>query len=551
MQQRRRRRTHIADQRDPERARGHHAVRHRPVRASAGAGIPDVGAEPGEPRLRHAQPERVERPREIAPADGGRIKPEAVQHLDGRPTGDEIGRRRSRYRVPRRHADRRATALRGCPVGRRLDRRRARCHRPAKITQGQHAEQNGVRRRLRRGGTRGGAEEPPDLVSHLGRDDPPVGFGVVAGNQVASAPDFRHQQIADVLVAVVHHRRVPDHGEAASTRLAIAVHRHGEAVGRRDRLALEGEVADTASDRQAQIDVVIRPRDHVVAVAEHRRVEGGVTDRVGGVVADAFLKVGFELGPGEPHRPERVLVRIQREDVAQADVAVGEAGARAECGGRGQLGARPSPLHPLDERDDRGRLGPPQCGGHGTAGFAEGLVRPLPHSGAERRLARGEARRDRHPGEVHRFRADPGRAPASACPDDLEVHHGERLGVGLRLHEVHATEDGVAHPAVGVPDDHQVGPNGESGQRDRGVLGTYAGRIVGAGFLHAAVEDGDDDVGLAAQGGQHLRDAFGDRRHPHPATDRLAAPDHHTGCREARDAHSDPVPRQYRVRWKL
>ena len=229
-----------------------------------------------------------------------------------------------------------------------------------------------ARRRAQRAVQAGGAEHPQhDRVAggarqRLGRDvvdlphrhrrhlghDAPFGRGD-RGRVERRAPDLLLEQIPYPLALVVDHRRAGHHRIAAGAGLAVAVERHREAVRRLHPPAADREVPDPAADRLPQVHVVARAADDIEVVSGHRVVERHPARGVHPEVPRAPLQILAQLLAGDAHRPQRVLVGVEAEDVPAADRVGGESRAKVEGRAGGELRARPPALrlqHPIQDR---------------------------------------------------------------------------------------------------------------------------------------------------------------------------------------------------------
>ena len=59
--------------------------------------------------------------------------------------------------------------------------------------------------------------------------------------------------------------------------------------------------------------------------------------------------------------------------------------------------------------------------------------------------------------------SNPNEPPTIVLPNQVEVSNGHAGREGPGLHEVHSTNDRIAHLPVGMADDHEIGTNQERG----------------------------------------------------------------------------------------
>ena len=74
------------------------------------------------------------------------------------------------------------------------------------------------------------------------------------------------------------------------------------------------------------------------------------------------------------------------------------------------------------------------------------------------------------------------------------MHHHDALGPVLRLDEMDTVEHGIAHLAMRMSHDDQVGLRRQQRQHGRRVLDTDAGGVVRRFAVHAAVNQHDLEI---------------------------------------------------------
>ena len=251
-----------------------------------------------------------------------------------------------------------------------------------------------------------------------------------------------------------------------------------------------------------------------------------------------MLEVFPQLLARDPHGAKRVLVRIDPDDVALMNVALGQSRLDVEGGRRRQLRARAAALHLVDEIEQRRVLHPRKARIEARCRAPDG--RPGPQAG---RLVCGveslrEARQLRHVRQRDQVAVDSGDAVASRrVARQRHVDDGDALHPILRLHEVHAVDDRVADLAVRVPDDHDVRFGIHRGQGRRVVLRPDPGRVV-ARFAESAVNQDDLEVGaFTLHARERRRCGARDAAEAHARRGELRAiPQHRARRRKAGDA---------------
>ena len=338
-----------ADDADPDRPALHERVgadpRHRrPIREA------HVGAEDGVSRVAHAGAERVLAPVELVIAKGTRGEADRVEHRDHRPAECEVGCWRALELIAAVQDDRltrRRGALRLCAANGRGEVRGAAsanavhvgtCLEGAvHVVGGDDAEACGRSSAHRPSGAAGSGRRHDSrrvrilamLASHLvverchrrRRLDSPVRREIVGGHDGAASPHFLHQQLADVLLLVIHDRRTAEHPEAAAARLPVVVQRHREAVLRHDGASAYGEPSHALAGRARDVQGVVGARDDVEAEPGDQRIDGDGAIARGAVVARTLLQVRAQLRAGDADGPERIVVRVQRLQPSHGDRA--------------------------------------------------------------------------------------------------------------------------------------------------------------------------------------------------------------------------------------
>src|SRR5437764_14023033 len=106
-------------------------------------------------------------------------------------------------------------------------------------------------------------------------DDRPAGPEIGCGLDHSRAAEFVHEQLADVLAAVVDDARVRHHRVPATAGLPVAVHRQREAVGGLYDPAFIRWAADALPRRTADVDAVNHAAHDVEVVAHGGGAVGG------------------------------------------------------------------------------------------------------------------------------------------------------------------------------------------------------------------------------------------------------------------------------------
>src|ERR1035437_5520097 len=147
-----------------------------------------------------------------------------------------------------------------------------------------------------------------------GRRQAPVP-GEEIGRIERTAPrDLVDEQLADVLLAIVHERRAAQHGVAAGAFRAVVRERDRERLIGTHRRAVARESGDAVAGRPREVDGVVHAGHGLEVVARDRGV-GGHARRVAATrhakVSRALLEVRLELRARDAQHAQRVLVRIE------------------------------------------------------------------------------------------------------------------------------------------------------------------------------------------------------------------------------------------------
>ena len=489
-----------------------------------------------------------------------------VEDLHDRPAEGEVGRRRPLKFIAAVEDDafarRRTTGGRRLPDGRgKIRRTAAACARdigprlecPVKIVGADDAEPRRRSRAPRRGaGRRWGADGARVLAIVSAqlliecrdcrwRGDVPVADEVVVRHDGALSAHLIDEELANLLLLVVHHRRTAQHRVSAAARLPVVVERQCEAVRGLDSSAAHLEPSHALSHGARQVQRVVRAGDDVEVEAGDRGIHTNAPIPSGGVVTRALLQIGAKLRSGEANGPQGVVIRVEGLHPSRRDGTGVERSVERECRGGCEVGARGSALDLIDEVEQRRIHDARRIGAPGNRRPPDRRVHPA-NRRPVRRVGGGKHRRTlRMASRLNDARLPRRHAPAALIAGEREMRHANTRRPILWLHEQHAVDDGVADLLVRMPEEDHVDPRDLASRSRRDVLAWHRGRdrVVARRPTEPRVHGDDHDIrsrcAHVKDGGPHRGD---DVAQDDPILQIVAVPYHRTRCGRADDANA-------------